>query len=75
MADVGEYQAGVISAYLPAMMSEEDVRQVVLEKIKTSGATGPQDMGKVMGPIMGQLNGKADGKMISQLVKEELAKL
>ncbi|MEQ9186186.1 MAG: GatB/YqeY domain-containing protein [Cryomorphaceae bacterium] len=75
MADVEEYQAGVIAAYLPAMMSEEDVRRVVLEKIKASGATGPQDMGKVMGPIMGQLNGKADGKLISQLVKEELAKL
>ncbi|MEZ4720630.1 MAG: GatB/YqeY domain-containing protein [Flavobacteriales bacterium] len=75
MAEEELYQAGVIEEYLPAMMSEDDVRKVVQDKIAASGATGPQDMGKVMGPIMGQLQGKADGKLISQLVKEELGKL
>jgi uncharacterized protein len=69
-----KFQAEVIAAYLPEQMSEEDVRKVVQEKIAAMGASGPQDIGKVMGPIMGQLNGKADGKLISQLVKEELNK-
>jgi uncharacterized protein YqeY len=69
-----KFQAEVIKEYMPEMMSEDDVRKIVQEKIAASGATGPQDMGKVMGPIMGQLKGKADGKMISNIVKEELNK-
>jgi uncharacterized protein YqeY len=67
-------QAEIIKVYMPEMMSEDDVRKVVQAKIAAAGATGPQDMGKVMGPIMGALNGKADGKLISTIVKEELNK-
>ncbi len=62
----------IIEAYLPEMMSEDEVRAIVKQKIEAVGATGPQDMGKVMGPLMGQLRGKADGALVSQLVKEEL---
>ncbi len=69
-----KFQAEIISKYMPEMMSTEDVRKVVQEKIAAMGATGSQDIGKVMGPIMGQLNGKADGKVISTIVKEELNK-
>mgnify|MGYP000067774209 CR=1 FL=1 len=69
-----KFQAEIIKVYMPEMMSEDEVRKVVQDKIAAMGATGPQDMGKVMGPIMGQLNGKADGKLISTLVKEELNK-
>ncbi|MCG8574268.1 MAG: GatB/YqeY domain-containing protein [Flavobacteriales bacterium] len=69
-----KFQAEIISAYMPEMMGEDEIRKVVQEKIAAVGASGPQDMGKVMGPIMGQLNGKADGKVISQIVKEELNK-
>ena len=75
MAAEEEFQADVINEYLPAMMSEDDVRKVVQDKIKAVGAVSPADMGKVMGPVMGQLQGKADGKVISQVVKEELGKL
>ncbi|MEQ9309762.1 MAG: GatB/YqeY domain-containing protein [Balneolaceae bacterium] len=68
-----EMELKIIEAYLPELMSEEEVRKIVQQKIAALGATGPQDMGKVMGPIMGQLKGKADGSLVSQLVKEELA--
>ncbi len=74
LAEPEEFQAGVISVYLPAQMSEDEVREVVQAQIAKVGAAGPSDMGKVMGPVMGQLKGKADGKMISSLVKEELNK-
>ncbi|MFT5821927.1 MAG: hypothetical protein ACI8ZM_003183 [Crocinitomix sp.] len=67
-------QAEIIKVYMPEMMSEDDVRKVVQDKIAAMRASGPQDIGKVMGPIMGQLNGKADGKLISTIVKEELNK-
>lgn len=69
-----KFQADIIKAYMPEMMSEDEVRKIVQDKIAAMGASGPQDMGKVMGPIMGQLNGKADGKLISTIVKEELNK-
>ncbi len=67
-------QYGIIEAYLPKMMTEDEVRKAVQDKIAAVGASGPSDMGKVMGPIMGELQGKADGKMVSQMVKEELNK-
>ena len=50
------------------LMSEDEVRKIVEEKLAL-GASGPQDMGKVMGPLMGQLRGKADGSLVSKLVK------
>ena len=67
------FQAGVIEAYLPEQMDEDEVRKVVQEIIAQVGASGPQDMGKVMGPTMGRLKGKADGGLISQIVKSELS--
>ena len=69
-----KFQAEVIAKYLPEQMSEDDIRKVVQDKIAAVGASGPQDMGKVMGPVMGELSGKADGKLISSIVKEELNK-
>lgn len=74
LADAELFQAKIIENYLPQMMSEEEIRKVVQEKISAVGAAGPQDISKVMGPIMGQLSGKADGKLISEIVKQELNK-
>lgn len=74
LADAEMFQAKIIEAYMPKMMSEDEIRKVVQDKIAAVGAAGPQDMGKVMGPIMGQLAGKADGKVISEIVKQELNK-
>jgi uncharacterized protein YqeY len=68
------FQAQVIEGYLPQMMSEDEVRAEVVAAIASTGAAGPQDMGKVMGVLSGKLAGKADGKMIAALVKETLAK-
>jgi uncharacterized protein YqeY len=68
-------QAKVIEEYLPKMMSDDEVRTAIAAQIAAVGATGPQDMGKVMGPVSGKLAGKADGKRVSELVKEALANL
>ncbi len=69
------FEAQVMEVYLPKMMSEDDVRQEVLEVIAQTGAKSPQEIGKVMGVLSSKLAGKADGKVISSIVKEELAKL
>jgi len=68
------FQAKVIEEYLPKMLSEEEIRAEVVAAIASTGANGPQEMGKVMGVLTAKLAGKADGKLISTLVKEELAK-
>ncbi len=73
LADDELFQAKIIEAYLPKMMSEEEVKAEVAAAISTMGAAGPQDMGKVMGALSGKLAGKADGKLIATLVKEMLA--
>ena len=66
-------QLTYLEGYLPAQMSEEEVREIVKEVIGQVGASSPADMGKCMGPLMGRLNGKADGSLISKIVKEELS--
>lgn len=68
------FQAKVIEAYLPKMLSEDEVLAEVKTAIQSTGASSPQDMGKVMGMLTSKLAGKADGKLISTLVKQELAK-
>jgi len=62
----------IISAYLPAQLSKEEVDRVVLKVIQEVGASSPQDMGKVMGAAMKELRGKADGKMVQEIVREKL---
>jgi uncharacterized protein YqeY len=66
-------EIAVIEKFLPAQMSEEEIKKVVQEIIAQVGAAGPQDLGKVMGVASKQLAGKADGKIISSILKELLA--
>ena len=74
LASEEKFQAEILETYLPKMMSEEEVAAEVSAAIAQTGASGPQDMGKVMGILSGKLAGKADGKMIASLVKQQLTK-
>ena len=74
LAEVELLQANIIQEFLPKMLSEEDIKIEVIAAISQSGASGPQDMGKVMGILSVKLAGKADGKIIASLVNEELLK-
>ncbi|MEJ6583291.1 MAG: GatB/YqeY domain-containing protein [Crocinitomicaceae bacterium] len=67
-------QAEVIGAYLPKMLSADEVKAEVESAIASTGAAGPQDMGKVMGILSSKLAGKADGKLIAETVKSLLNK-
>ena len=64
----------ILQAYLPAQMSDAEVEAAVAAAVASTGATGPQDMGKVIGTLKGQLAGKADMGKVSALVKAALAK-
>ena len=67
-------QCAIIERYLPAMMSEAELTEALTAIIAQAGATGPQDMGKVMGIATKQLAGKAEGKTINLKVRELLNK-
>ncbi len=71
--DKEAFEADVISGYLPEQLSESELEQELTKIIEQVGASGPQDMGKVMGSATKQLGGKADGKAIAAKVKELLA--
>ncbi|MFN6374095.1 MAG: GatB/YqeY domain-containing protein, partial [Chitinophagia bacterium] len=63
----------VIEQYLPKQMSEEELKTVIAEIIKTLGVSNISGLGQVMGVASKQLAGKADGKTISSIVKEMLS--
>lgn len=63
----------VISRYLPEQLSEEELTARVKEVIAQVGASGPQDMGKVMGAATKALSGQADNKVVSQIVRQLLS--
>ena len=62
----------VLSPYLPAQMTADEVAAAVKAAIAQTGAAGPADMGKVMGILKPQLAGKTDLAAVSQLVKAAL---
>lgn len=66
-------QVAIMEKYLPAQMSEDEIRNALKTIIEETGASTQQEMGKVMGIATKRLAGKADGKTISQIVKELLA--
>lgn len=63
----------VIQSYLPAQMSDEDLKNIVNSTIAETGATSIKDMGKVIGSVSKKVAGQAEGARISALVKEFLA--
>ncbi len=66
------YEAGVIDAYLPAELSDEDLDALVARAVQETGAEGPRDMGKAIKHVMAAAGGRADGKRVSGKVKEAL---
>ena len=73
LAVVEREEIAVITKYLPAQLSPEELKAMVQEIITQTGASSMKDMGKVMGMASKAFAGKADGKSISTMVKELLS--
>jgi uncharacterized protein YqeY len=67
-----EAEAELISGYLPAELSDEDLAALVHEAITETGASSPKEMGLVMKAVMSKVEGRADGKRVSGMVREAL---
>ena len=68
-----EAEAELIGAYLPAELSDAELRSLVEQAVADTGATTPKDMGAVMKALMPAVGGRADGKRVSAQVREVLA--
>ena len=70
-----EEEIAIVEKYLPAQLTDEEVRQIVKQAIQKVGATSSAAFGQVMGVVMPQVKGKADGNLVNETVKEELNNL
>ena len=68
-----EAEAELIAGYLPAELSDDELRTIVERAVAESGATSPKEMGAVMKVAMSAVGGRADGKRVSGIVREVLA--
>ena len=72
LADIEKAELEVLNVYLPAYLSEDEMKVLIAAAVAQVGATGPQDMGKVMGALKPQLAGRADMGVASSLIKAAL---
>ena len=72
LADKEKAEGDVISEYLPAQLSEDEIKKMIADAIAETGASGPAGMGQVMKVLSPKIAGKADGGLVSGLVKAAL---
>jgi uncharacterized protein len=73
LADIEKAELAILSAYMPAGLSDDEIKAEVQSAVAAIGATGPQDMGKVMAVLKPKLAGRADMTVVSVLVKAALS--
>ena len=73
LVSVEEAELKVINLYMPKQLSESEIESVVDQVISQTGASGMQDMGKLMGVLKGELSGKADMGIVSKIIKSKLS--
>ena len=75
LVDKEESELSVIAAYLPQQLTSAEIADLVRQVVAEVGATGPDDMGKVMGAIMPRVRGKAEGREVNSVVRQTLGNL
>jgi uncharacterized protein len=72
LADGEDAEAELISSYLPAELSEDELKAIVEQAVRDSGAESAKDLGRVMKQAMAAVDGRADGSRVSGLVRASL---
>ena len=72
LADAEAGEAKIIEAYLPAQLSDAELHAIVGDAVAETGASSPQEMGRVMSVAMPRVAGRADGRRVGALVREKL---
>lgn len=73
LAEPEQRELAIIEAYLPTLMSREDVVAVVQSKLLEHGPLEKANAGKFMGLVMKELAGKADGPLVKGVIDELIA--
>ncbi|MEE8339873.1 MAG: GatB/YqeY domain-containing protein [Xanthomonadales bacterium] len=73
LAEKERFELGLIQAYLPEPLGEDELAALILSTITELGAGSIRDMGQVMNSLRGQVQGRADMKAVSQAVKQKLS--
>ncbi|MDN4035441.1 GatB/YqeY domain-containing protein [Massilia sp. YIM B02443] len=73
LAEIEKAELAILSTYMPAGLSDEEIAAEVAAAVAATGAAGPGDMGKLMGVLKPKLAGRADMTLVSALVKKALA--
>ena len=72
LADIERNEINLLTNYLPQMISEEDIKNIVEDVINEVSATSLSDMGKIMPEVMKRGKGLIDGKIAQKFVQELL---
>lgn len=72
LADKEKEELTILKKYLPELMSEEELKEIIKRALKKTGAATIKEMGKVMAEIMPKVKGKSDPGQVSKIVKESL---
>lgn len=72
--DNEKYEKEVIDRYLPKMLSEDEVAELVDKSIEKAGGVNPQMLGKIISDVKNESKGLAEGSLIAKLVKERIGK-
>lgn len=73
LADTEHAEIAVLQEFMPAALSEQEIDAIITQALTDTGATGAQDMGKVMAAVKPQMAGRADMGAVSQLIKARLS--
>ncbi len=72
LVEIEEFELDIITAYLPAQLSDDEIKSLIDSAISKTGAESIKDMGKVMGLLKSELQGRADMGKVSGLIKTQL---
>ena len=72
LVDKADAETAVLGKYLPAELTDDELKAIVEEAVAASGAAGPKDFGKAMGAAMKAVAGRAEGGRVGELVKARL---
>src|ERR1700761_6027634 len=70
LSEQERFEAELIGGYLPAELSDDELREIVRRAVAETGASSPRDMGQVMKAVMAASGGRAEGRRASSLVRE-----
>lgn len=67
-----EAELEILETYLPQQLSEDEIRSIAQAAIAEAGASGSDDLGRVMGIVMSKAKGRAEGSRVSRIVRDLL---